>query len=302
MTKIIRDVPQGLALAAQSAEFWRRLAPGLSVGGKATDLPEFDLSEETLDSDRMRLTGEGWLHLRDAGLQADFDAIAEGMERLVLAGLPTVFIAVYDEVWSLIAQLQPRMDALMGGKAALVPDLWANYAAAGFNGTNAGRKRPGIALNRDRTPRVASLWLPFTPATPESGCIHVVPADEDACYGRTQNTRADARLQSIRALPAQPGEALIWSGETYAWQSQRPRFSDADPLMSLTLEFQDATQAPIEGYVIEDVTALRFEDRLGLIAEQMQKHGRSWMGRNSWRVVVQSLLNRYRNADMPQSA
>lgn len=293
MTKVNTAVPAGLALAAQSPEFWRRLAPGLTV---SDTLPSrvVERSDTQIDRDRMKLTYEGYVHLKEPGIVAPFDDIAEAMKRIVDAGLPSAFIGVYDEVWAIAAQMQGIMDGLFAGHAAMIPNFWASFAEDGDAGTTAGRRRPGVSLNKDGTPRALSVWLPITDATTENGCIYVVPADQDRNYGKGTGERADACLQAIRALPARAGDLLIWTGETYTWQSRSARHNADGPQLALSWEFQDALEAPLADYLVDSFPYVPFEMRLGLIAEQMPQRASEHLKVPAWKAVTQTLLNRYR--------
>lgn len=293
MPKVNPHIPPGLALAAQSPEFWRRLAPELNV----TDtLPSRVIARDadTVAADRLALTHEGFVHIRNPGIVAALDDIALVMRRIVETGLPPAFIGVYDEVWAIAAQMQSVLGGLLGGEAAMIPNFWAGYMEPGDPGADAGRRWPGVSLNRDGTPRVLSVWMPVTPATTENGCIYVVPADQDRNYGRGEGSRADARLQAIRALPAAPGDLLVWTGETYVWQGRAARQHNERPQMSLTWEFQDARIDPVAGRMVDSFPFVPFEMRLGIIAEQMPSRAAEYLKVPAWKIVTQALLNRYR--------
>ena len=92
-----RKLPQGIAIAAQSPEFWRRLVPDLTISesGPRRMLPR----RPDTGADRMRLVNDGFLHLAQPGLGDALPDIAAGMRRIVAAGLPSAFVGVYDEVW-----------------------------------------------------------------------------------------------------------------------------------------------------------------------------------------------------------
>lgn len=292
MSTTRRKLPEGLAIASQSAEFWRRLAPELTISD-AQPKPPIPRKPEAAHADRMRLVNDGFMHLKAPGLAAPFDRLATALDRIVAAGFPASFIGVYDEVWSLAAQMSQVMDGMFGGKAALVPVFWASHAGADDTGATAGRRRGGAALFRDGTPKSASLWLPLTKATPDNGCVYVVPAGQDRNYGKPGTTRADASLTGIRALPADPGDALVWTGETYHWRGRPDRDNADGPLMSLSFEYQSRDCAAFEGLVIDSYPYMPFETRLALLARQMPRYGGIFTSHPVWRAVQQTLSNRY---------
>lgn len=286
-----RTLPHGLAIASQSAEFWRRLAPELTIsdaqpgGGPPHEKPNHEAT-------RMRLVNDGFLHVQQPAPNTDFDKIAAAMGRIVNAGLPAAFIGVYDEVWSAIANLNGMLDGLFDGKAAMVPNFWAGHSVANA-GFGAGRTRGGNGVFSDGTPKNVTVWMPLTNATPNNGCVYVVPAGQDRNYGKSDSERADASLPGIRCLPAQAGDALIWTGEVYHWQARPDRHNLDGPLLNLTWEFQSLDAKPLENPLIESFPYVPFETRLGLLARQMPKHRSEFSASPVWRAVQQTLSNRF---------
>jgi len=287
-----RKLPEGLAIAAQSAEFWRRLAPGLTISDAQPRGP-ISRQSELSRNERLALVNDGFLHLKQPGLEADLTRIAEAMEKITEAGLPAAFVGVYDEVWSIAGQLNEVLNVLFGGKAMLMPDFWADYGARNGAGSAAQRRRPGQGVFDDGTPKTATVWVPLTAATPENGCIYAVPASQDRNYASKDHARADSSLLAIRALPALPGDVLIWTGETYHWQSRPARRTEDAPLMSLNWEFQSREIAPIDGVLVESYPYVPFETRLALLARQMPRHAPEMGGNPVWRAVQQTLANRF---------
>lgn len=292
MLPLRKKLPPGLAIASQSPEFWRRPAPELTISDTQ---PAHQITREPGQSsaERARLVNDGFLRLKQPGLDAPIADIAKAMDRIVSSGLPAAFIGVYDEVWSLISQLNSVVDGLFVDGAAMVPDFWACHSATSGAGISAGRKRAAEGVFRDGTPKNVTVWLPLTQATPDNGCVYVVPAGQDRNYGKPQAERADASLPGIRALPAEAGDVLIWNGETYHWQARPDRHCEDGPLMSLTWEFQSAELPPLEGVVIDSYPYAPFETRLALLARQMPKRSGEIPASPVWRAVQQTLANRF---------
>ncbi len=295
-----RKLPQGLAIATQSPEFWRRLAPELTISDAQ---PLHALRHPTSKSsrERMHLVNDGYLRMNQPGLKVSMGKIAGAMDRIVNAGLPAAFIGVYDEVWSIIAELNGVLDGLFDGKTAMVPNFWAAHTVAN-TGLAAGRKRAGNGVFDDGTPKNVTVWVPLTDATPDNGCVYVVPAGQDRNYGRENVSRADASLPGIRALTAKAGDVLIWTGETYHWQGRPERRHQDGALMSLNWEFQSSDEAPLEGLLIDSYPYVPFETRLALLARQMPRQGRELSVSPVWRAVQQTLANRFRIGGATQQA
>jgi len=293
MLPINRRLPQGLAIAAQSAEFWRRVAPDLTISD-AQPKPPVSRVPELSRKERMMLVNDGFVHLKQPGLKADYARLTSAIGRIIQAGMPAAFIGVYDEVWSMAGQLSEVMNVMFGGKMQLMPDFRVIVRNPGDGGLAAHRHRPGTALFDDGTPKTACLWLPLTPATTANGCLYAIPASQDRNYGKTDPARADSSLLAIRALPAEPGDALVLTGETYHWQARPARRHDDGPQISLMWEFQSCDIAPLEGMVVDSFPYVPFETRLGLLARQMpRQNARELSGNPVWRAVQQTLANRY---------
>ena len=287
-----RKLPQGLAIAAQSAEFWRRLAPDLTISDGQPGKSVIRQADQ-IAKDRMTLINDGYLHLDGQDFNVDPAGIAEAMQRIVVAGLPSSFIGVYDQTWAIIARLEATLDGLFAGKAAMVPNFHADHIGRDSQGRAATRQRPTLGLHRDKSPKNVTVWVPLTDATPENGCVYTVPAGQDKNYGAAETTRADASLPSIRALPAKAGDILIWTGEAYTWQGRPNPRAKAPALMSLSWEFQSADTPPLEGLTLDSYPYVPFETRLGLLARQMPGHTSGFSSNPLWRAVQQTLSNRY---------
>jgi len=285
-----RKLPQGLAIASQSAEFWRRLAPDLTISD-AQPVSVAAIDAGARSKMRIKLVNDGFLKVPPIQQRDVHGKIAKAMNRIAQAGLPTAFIGVYDEVWTLLADLQPAIDTILDGHAALVPNFWANHSVDMATGLGASRRRGGNGVFKDGTPKNITVWMPLTPATPDNGCVYVVPAGQDRNYGKPE--RADAALPGIRALPAMPGETLIWTGETYHWQARPERGNRDGALLSLTWEFQHSETEPLEEMVLDSYPYMPFETRLGLLARQMPRSFKAFSRQPVWRAVQQTLSNRY---------
>ncbi|MFT5007124.1 MAG: hypothetical protein ACI861_002051 [Paracoccaceae bacterium] len=287
-----RNLPQGLAIATQSPEFWRRLAPELTISD-AQPLSLIRRTSAQSNREKMRLVNDGFLRVKQPGFRSEMSQISGAMERIVNAGLPAAFIGVYDEVWSIIAQMNNVLDGIFDGKSQMVPDFWASHTVSNAS-LAAGRRRAGNGVYSDGTPKNVTVWVPVTDATPDNGCVYVVPAGQDRNYGKPNPERADASLSGIRALAANAGDALIWTGETYNWQARPDRYGEDGPLMSLTWEFQCSKSKPLEGMLIDSFPYVPFETRLALLARQMPLHRREFSANPVWRAVQQTLANRFR--------
>ena len=85
-------------------------------------------------------------------------------------------------------------------------------------------------------PKSMSCWFPITPATPENSCMYVLPASEDPYYP-VGKTKFDYPIQSIRALPAEPGDVIVFNHNILHWGSQSSQWGSA-PRRAIAFESQ----------------------------------------------------------------
>lgn len=103
------------------------------------------------------------------------------INQLTSAGWPPVFVFVFDELWTYIAQyVQPAMGAVLGPACLLEPSIycWAlgcrSRAGASFNLPH--RDYPHAeAFDARGRPAIMNVWVPLTPATLDNGCMYVLP-------------------------------------------------------------------------------------------------------------------------------
>ncbi len=122
-----QKLPKGFAIASQSAEFWRRLAPELTISD-AQPKTRINRNDVAIANDRLRMVNVGFIHLKPTEFAEGMAVLAKAMDRIVKAGLPPAFIGIYDEVWSLVAQLTGVMEGLFNEKAVMLPNFWATHS------------------------------------------------------------------------------------------------------------------------------------------------------------------------------
>lgn len=251
------------AVARRLAEpsFWNALAPGLHVDGSAP-IPATSVDPEPAFA---ALRHEGYLHL-DAVIPPDHvRTLLAAILRLRQADLPPVFVFAWDEAWTTFLALDRLWVAILGPEWRLLPAFFAWYVepVEGASGWKPHQDRLGTVAP-DGTPTSLSAWVPLTHATPDNGCIHVVP--------RPWQRRAswDIELQDVRALPARPGSVLAWNQELWHW-SGRVGARAVHPRVSLSFELQRGDIAPLRSPLLGPGVP-DLPERLRLIAEQILRY------------------------------
>ena len=227
-------------------DFWRRLNPQLSLSADPPAVAARRFTPDQLDQVSRQLEEEGYLFLPPLLSAKEIARLRLGVERLVARDFPPAFAYLYDDYWQLFASLSPLLARFLGDRFRLLPNFWAWHVAPGEE--NSG-------------------W----PATPENGCIYVLPLSREAHYDRPVEGPADLDLQDIRALPAQAGSVLGWRQDLFHWGARSTRRA-SQPRISLSLEFQNAAFDPLATPLLQADQPPGFTERLALILAQFDKY------------------------------
>ncbi len=282
---------------AQNADYWRELNPALHIAGLAgageagiprqtnkSSNPNSTRSIQDNEQDNLfagfdfsalsdRFWDEGYFLLHDI-LPGDLLADLRGaIERLVANGLPPAMIYLYDEAWQVFAALRPLLTHFLGDKVALLPHFWAWHVDPRDQGRGwpPHRDYQGDSAIGDDMLISLSLWVPLSDATPENGCMYVLPRSFERCYDSPVLKPQDVELQDVRALPARPGAVMGWRQDVYHWGSRASRHASSARI-SLSLEFQNAAFDPLGDPLLTLETPPSFHERLLLIARQFEKY------------------------------
>ncbi|MDP2697483.1 phytanoyl-CoA dioxygenase family protein [Thalassospira sp.] len=261
------------ARQACDAGFWAGFNPGLTIDGTDNGFPAIDAARFGLSAVSDHFWQEGYFRIEDVLPSAPLLALRTGIERLVAEGLPPVMIYLYDEAWQVFAALRPLLTHFLGDKIALLPHFWALHV----DPQSAGRGWPphrdyqGDSVIGDDMAISLSLWVPLSIASPDNGCMYVLPRSFEAAYGAPVTDPAQVALQDVRALPAVPGTVMGWRQDVYHWGGRASRFA-SEPRISLSLEFQNAAFDPMGDPLLNPDHPPCFAERLALIAGQFGKY------------------------------
>lgn len=255
------------------ADYWRARAPSFHVCNEEfwRAVRYYHASNAEAADIESRVRREGYFRLRhDFGL--DLGAMAQTITALVADGIPPVFAFVYDEFWSLFHALDPVYGGVLG-RYGLLPDFWVWHvdASQGDAGWKPHRDKGRQSLRPDGSPLSLSTWIPLTDATPLNSCMYVVPADRDPTYGTERETEWLFELPSIRALPAVPGDVMMWTQALMHWGSRGSR-SEKSPRISVSLEVQSTEAPPFNRPFLPSGQLIPFAMRLALIGKQMLQY------------------------------
>lgn len=255
-------------------KFWESFAPGFHIADDAfcrgieTRSCELNRCEEL----SALLKEEGYFQeTADWGL--DLAAMAQIVRALSDANLSPVFAFLYDEYWVPFFKLHSILSELLGGQYFLLPDFWIWNVdpKRGDAGWRPHRDRGKTSLLDDGAPKSLTAWIPLSKATPLNGCLYIVPIQQDPTYGTEEENTWKFEHAGIRALPAEPGDFLVWNQAVLHWGSKTSQRA-AESRVSMALEFQRADTAPFNQPLIEPLRVLTFKQRLRLIAKQILQY------------------------------
>jgi len=244
--------------------FWRALAPSLHIAdaafltdeGGARDIPDTD-----------DLAREGYVQLRGLARGPELATMAAVARALSAEGLDPVFAFVYDEFWRPFFRLDALYRRLLGPYTFL-PDFWAWNVVPGGAGWGPHRDRGRQALLADGSPVSLTTWIAIGEATPLNGCLYMVPKHLDPTYGCESENNWRFDHASIRALPAEPGDVLIWDQAVMHWGGKSSPRAPASRV-SMSFETQRLDGPSSEAPLIAPWQVVSFEDRLKLIAAKL---------------------------------
>ena len=79
-------------------------------------------------------------------------------------------------------------------------------------------------------------------------------------------------LADIKALPADPGDLLIWTQEVFHWGSSSLDNHDEESRISIAYEFQRNDVKPFREFLLDPNTLPTFDERLVLISMQILQY------------------------------
>ncbi|KZB69701.1 phytanoyl-CoA dioxygenase family protein [Thalassospira sp. MCCC 1A01148] len=282
---------------ATDIQVWQKLNPQLSISADGsvkaeiaatgTDCGGFD--RDVLSD---RFWDEGYFLLRDILPTSDLVRLRAGIETLVANGMSPSLIYLYDEAWGVFRRLRPLLSHFLGDKVALLPHFWAWHVDPRSDGSGwpPHRDYQGESVIGDDLLISLSLWVPLSNATPENGCMYVLPRNFEKTYRAPVSAPDEVLLQDVRALPAQPGAVMGWRQDLYHWGGRASPHT-SEPRISLSLEFQNAAFDPLADELLALDNPPPFLQRLTLIAAQFEKYRHMQSIDQDTLVWAQQLLN-----------
>lgn len=255
-------------------DMWAAFAPRLHIEDPDV-LPRVGLvifDENQSRAVQGQIRKEGYFQATGVNWGLDLGLMVQTVRALSAASLPPVFAFLFDEFWVPFHKLAPIYQALLGNYAML-PDFWVWNVdpQRGESGWTPHRDKGAISLFPDGSPKSITTWIPLTRATPLNGCMYIVPAQHDRTYGTPQENTHSFDMQSIRALPGEPGDFFIWNQAALHWGGKTaPQAPESR--VSMAVEFQRGDIPSFHDPLINPRAVLPFQARLKLIAMQILQY------------------------------
>ncbi|MBM4409652.1 MAG: phytanoyl-CoA dioxygenase family protein, partial [Chloroflexi bacterium] len=138
-------------------------------------------------------------------------------------------------------------------------------------------------------PKSLTLWIALSDATPENGCMYLVPADRYPTYNTPEDAKLRFTLPDIRVLPAPAGTAFAWTQAIFHWGA-RSSSRAAGPRISVGFEFQRGDIAPFNQPLLDIAAPPPFAGRLKLIAKQLLQYDHNYPLPEGQRALARGVL------------
>jgi len=273
--------------------FWEQRFPSLTINRRlaasAIDQTAFSADQLSIAASRMR--EEGYFQGAGETLRRLAPLLADAVVACKRLDIPPAFIFLFDEAWECFYALNPLLTAFLGAGYRILPDFWTWHIdpAAAESGWRPHRDKGRAALASDGSPLLLTVWIPFTEAMPQNGCMYLLPANRDPVYNTAEEGQWKIDIARIRALPVKPGEFLVWNQAILHWGGEASRFAP-HARMSAAMEFQRGDIAPFNQPLSEPFANPSFETRLKLVGKQILQYKHMYPLAARFEALARSLL------------
>ncbi|MFO1012648.1 MAG: phytanoyl-CoA dioxygenase family protein [Caulobacteraceae bacterium] len=258
-----------------SPDFWRRNFPALHISDRLQKWNQAGLpmTDESRNLYFARMMEEGYFQDQSEACDRIAPLLAEAVTICKRLDIPPAFLFLFDEPWEMFYSLHPMISSFLGPNYKVLPDFWTWHVdpQAGEAGWRPHRDKGRATLAPNGVPTTLTIWIPLTEATPQNGCMYILPANRDPVYNTPNEKNWQVDMAAIRALPGKPGDFFCWNQAVLHWGSMTSRFAKG-PRMSMALEFQRADIPAWNTPLMDPFTNHTFEDRLKLVGKQILQY------------------------------
>jgi hypothetical protein len=257
---------------ATDPDFWRDLNPSMTITEAAQNKPvkAVEISRSAIAATKEMIVEEGYFKLESFVEPAKLKDLANCVRKLHAENWPETFAFVYDDFWQLFQRTSFVMAELLGREYKQMPNLWMFYLECNSQSRGWVPHRDRMrakTLDADGYPQSINIWLPLTDATPENGCMYMLPAGYDENYKGDLGVQLVTSLQDIRAVPARAGDFLGWNEAVFHWGGRSSKLAKY-PRISMATVYQNGKVDPLEWPLMQPGAIPPFIERVGLISQQ----------------------------------
>ena len=256
----------------ESLEFWSNLCPNQSIStGPCSSIVQ---APRAVKAPSSMLHHEGYLQWENVLSLEETKELCDCITAVKQATRFPVFCFVYDSFWSIVPRLQVALSEVFEEAWVVLPNFWAWLLEPSEreSGWPPHRDREHGIVQPDGRSDALTLWFALTEATPENGCMYVVPAYRDPSYHqKIGHYSAIDSLQDIQALPLKAGSLLAWTPQLLHWGG-RCHPQAVQPRISLGYEVQRASIPALDIPLLQPNQRPDFPTRLALIARQLHQY------------------------------
>jgi hypothetical protein len=284
------DEVERRATLARDAGYWRRLYPSFGVDGQST-LRSRSIAPAVVEDAIRRHRSEEFFTLPPL---LDFDSLAAlngAVDTIVAEGWPAAFAFVYDEFWNLarLPAMKRLFGAALGDGYHQIPHVWIHIVPPVDGGRGWG---PHVDGDHDgRT----SAWFALTDATPDNGCMYLIPRAEAPDGFATSETPLGSTavrkvLHGVHALPTPAGGVVGWSFKTLHWGGSARH--GASERRAVSLEFLAPGHQAYDDEVplVSADRAPAFAERVAAIATGLAEYRKFEPGLVRYQALAERLL------------
>ena len=261
---------------ATDRNFWLHLNPQMHITEKGSQptIARYKLSSELGQLTKENMQHEGYFKIENAVAQSDLGAMVQAVEKIRDDQWPVTFSFVYDEFWMKFQELSSVLSVILGPDYKMMPTLYTFCVAPGGAGA-------GFLPHRDRSRRkllrpdgqtvAMNIWISLTDASPDTGCIYILPVQYDPNFPNNLTTYGVTNYQDIRALPTKAGDILGWNEGVYHWGGRSSKHGTYSRI-SIAASFQRGDSASLETPLLPPNRLPSLKQRLSIIAAQLLRY------------------------------
>lgn len=254
-------------------DFWTSINPDLHVDDQAfiKNQKALQLSTDKLKWINDYINEEGYFQIEPQDLGLPISKMADAVTKFADMGWPTPMVFVYDEFFILPYCISNILKSILGNDFKQLPDFWAWYVdpVRGDSGWKPHRDKGMDSLTDEHKPKSMTIWIPLSNATPQNGCMYLLPMNQDPYFIDQNNKNFD--YQNIRALPVAPGAVLGWNQAVLHWGGRGTKRA-LNPRISVGFEFQRGDVPPFNKPLISVEPLSSLKSRLPLIGKQILQY------------------------------